>query len=198
VRATSRAGGRRLIARALVDAGFVKPGEMPGPALDMAAEPPRPPLRPVLAGFGVLAALVVAGGAIIQLTASEPGSGARPGEAALELIPARAGFLHVVATPWAEVEVDGQRVDVTPFAKAIPLRPGRHYVTLTHPDAPPEKRVVELAPGETKVLDVTMNLTGEGAGAPSAAPSASVSSAPLPTSPKSATAKGEATSRGAR
>jgi serine/threonine-protein kinase len=56
--------------------------------------------------------------------------------------------------------VDGERVDVTPFARAIPLRPGSHYAALVHPNAPIEKRTIEVVSGETKTLDVVMSVAG--------------------------------------
>jgi serine/threonine-protein kinase len=62
------------------------------------------------------------------------------------------------------VWVDGQRVEVTPFARAIPLAPGTHYVTLKHPAAPEEKRVVTILAGETVTLDVTMNVQAQQGG----------------------------------
>ena len=98
--------------------------------------------------------LVVVGGAAIQATTNREGepAGARP----LDLTPVSPGYLRVLATPWAEVWVDGQRVDVTPFARAIPLVPGKHYVTLVHPSAPIEKRPVSIATGETYTIDVVM------------------------------------------
>jgi hypothetical protein len=66
--------------------------------------------------------------------------------------------LRVVVNPWAGVWIDGRFVDTTPFARAIPLSPGTHYVKLTHPDADPETRTVHLAPGEQQVLEVAMHL----------------------------------------
>jgi serine/threonine-protein kinase len=84
----------------------------------------------------------------------------REGQAAgagpLELVPASPGYLRVLATPWAEVWVDGQRVDVTPFARGIPLAPGTHYVTLVHLSSPVEKRSVSIVSGETRTIDVVM------------------------------------------
>jgi hypothetical protein len=47
-------------------------------------------------------------------------------------------------------------VDVTPFARGIPLPPGTHYVTLVHPSAPAEKRTVAIVAGETRTVDVVM------------------------------------------
>jgi serine/threonine-protein kinase len=56
------------------------------------------------------------------------------------------------------VWVDGQRVDVTPFARAIPLSAGTHYVTFVHPNAPVEKRAIAIARGEVRTLDVVMTI----------------------------------------
>ena len=47
--------------------------------------------------------------------------------------PREAGGLRVLATPWAYVRVDGQQVETTPFARAIPLSAGQ---ALDHADAP--------------------------------------------------------------
>ena len=83
----------------------------------------------------------------------------------LELVPEHAGGLRVVATPWAHVRVDGQLVETTPFARAIPLAAGKHFVTLTHPDAPSAvEREIEIVAGETVTLDVVMNLAADDAG----------------------------------
>ena len=80
----------------------------------------------------LLAAGVFTGGAI-QAAAGRftPGhDSAEPG-AALSL--SRAGFLRVVAEPWADVYVDGELAATTPSAMRIPLSPGRHYVKLVNP-----------------------------------------------------------------
>jgi serine/threonine protein kinase len=99
---------------------------------------------------------------IVGVLAIEGGSFARGGTEAgkrpLELVPGEAGGLRVLATPWAHVRVDGQQVDTTPFARAIPLAPGKHWITLTHPDAPPVEREISVATGEVVTLDVTMSV----------------------------------------
>ena len=46
------------------------------------------------------------------------GTARRPGRGRSSCCRRRPGYLRVLATPWAEVWVDGQRVDVTPFARA--------------------------------------------------------------------------------
>ena len=114
----------------------------------------RASVRRAVAGLGVVGALVLAGGITIQATAHREGTAA--GSRPLELVPASPGYLRVLATPWAEVWVDGQRVDVTPFARGIPLPPGRHYVTFVHPSAPVEKRTVDIEPGESRTIDIVM------------------------------------------
>ncbi len=129
------------------------------------APPPRRlpafSLRRSLIGLVVCSLLVVAGGAAIQ-----SGAAKREGQSAasraghkLELLPERRAYLRVVAHPWARVVVDGQEVETTPFARPIPLSAGSHFVRLDHPNAPSERRTIELMPGETLLLDVTLKVT---------------------------------------
>jgi serine/threonine-protein kinase len=152
--ATARSGLRseRLVVQALEHAGLVSPSDAGDAAAP--ARIKRASVRRAVAGLAVLGATAVFGGAFLQTTAHREGesAGARP----LELAPPSPGFLRVLATPWAEVWVDGQRVDVTPFAHVIPLAAGTHYVTLVHPSATSEKRTLVIAPGETRTIDVVM------------------------------------------
>jgi serine/threonine-protein kinase len=74
------------------------------------------------------------------------------------LRPDRAGYLRLVVDPWATVTIDGQTFDTTPFSRSIPLPAGIHYVHLEHPQAPPELRTVNIANGETVLLDVKMKI----------------------------------------
>jgi hypothetical protein len=73
------------------------------------------------------------------------------------------------------VVIDGQKVETTPFARPIPLRAGIHHVRLEHPQAPAERRTIDLAPGETVLLDVTMRVRR-----PEGAPQKPIPSAPEP------------------
>ncbi len=109
-----------------------------------------------LTGFAVLAASLALVVGALQLFGRGDERDELAAGRALELVPARAGALRVVAHPWAEVIVDGQRVDVTPFARAIPVAAGTHHVTLRHPQAPDERRVVRVGAGETVSLDVSL------------------------------------------
>jgi serine/threonine-protein kinase len=162
--------GDQLVVRALVHAGLVSASDPTNNATPRASK--RASVRRAVAGLAVLGGVAVAVGVALQATAPHQGkaAGAQP----LELIPASAGYLRVLATPWAEVWIDGQYVEVTPFARAIPLPPGTHFVTLVHPSAPVEKRTVAIAPAETSTIDVIMAVSepsskdGGGAHQPSA------------------------------
>jgi hypothetical protein len=150
----SRTGqrGEDLVVQALQEAGLVSAPEPGGVAVPR--ESKRASVRRAVAGLAVLGGFSVAGGIALQATAHREGraAGAQP----LELVPASPGYLHVLATPWAEVWVDGQRVDVTPFARGIPLPVGTHYITLVHPNAPVEKRTIDIVSAETRTIDVVM------------------------------------------
>jgi serine/threonine-protein kinase len=76
----------------------------------------------------------------------------------LALSPLRGAELRVVARPWASVYVDGYYVDVTPFARPIPLPAGTHQVVFRHPAAPEEHRTVKLAESDRAFLEVEMNV----------------------------------------
>ncbi len=149
-----RGSPRGVIARVLRDAGFSKTHAPDGEFTDAAA----PPLRPVYAGFLAIVAVGAAVGAAIQLSDPAARDAAHAGEAPLALLPRDHAALRVLATPWADVSVDGEHVDTTPFARPIPLSAGRHFVTLTHPSAAPERRAIRVAAGETQLLEVTMHL----------------------------------------
>jgi serine/threonine-protein kinase len=170
-----------LLVRALEGAGLVDPS-----GADPATVPPRRPRtspRLAIAGLAFLGVAAIAGGTLLQTGAHREGeaAGARP----LDLLPAKPGYLRVLATPWAEIWIDGQRVDVTPFARPIALPEGTHYVTLVHPNAPIEKRTVAIVKGETRTIDAVMNVPqlapdqapGEGSG--DAGPDEGGASAPL-------------------
>jgi serine/threonine-protein kinase len=118
-----------------------------------------------LLGFGALSLLFVLAAAGIEASSGRVREARGAGAHALELAPEHAGGLRVVASPWAYVKVDGQLVETTPFARAIPLTAGRHWVTLSHPDAvSPIERQIDIAPGETVTLDVTLSVFADDAG----------------------------------
>ena len=169
--ASARAGlrGDRRVIRALEQAGLVRVAE--NGASEAIARRKSISIRAPLGGLALLSAIVFATGAALQGTAHRSGEVA--GSAPLELLPAAPGYLRVLATPWAEVWIDGQRAEVTPFARAVPLAAGTHYVTLIHPRAPAERRTLTIAPGETRWIDVVMAV-------PELAPKAEAARSPQP------------------
>jgi hypothetical protein len=70
----------------------------------------------------------------------------QPGRVATVRVDVPNGVLHVNATPWAEVLVDGKRVGETPLANvAVPI--GAHELTLRNPKFPEQKRSVVISLG---------------------------------------------------
>jgi hypothetical protein len=153
-RSRVRGSPRGVVARVLREAGFSKT-QAPSGEVTEAVEPP---LRPVYLGYLAIMAIAAAFATAIEVADEGAREAAHAGEAPLELAPLNGAALRVLATPWADVAIDGQHVETTPFARPIPLSPGTHFVTLTHPDAPAEQRSIKLASGESRTLDVTMNL----------------------------------------
>jgi hypothetical protein len=161
-----------LLQDALARAGLSAPSPSKAAAATRSRRGAPFSLKRSLMGLAFAFVLVVFGGSLVQIA-----SGKRAGVAAaeraghkLELLPNSRAYLRVVAHPWAHVIVDGQELDTTPFARPIPLSAGSHYVRLEHPNAPTERRTIELTPGETLLLDVTLKVT--------ALPSSSASAGP--------------------
>ena len=154
VRSRTELPMRDLVRGALASARLVA-GE--APSLVRASEPRRSFFRTpwALSLFGAALAL---GLGVVRATdrAGEHQSAGVEGP----LLPGKPGFLRVLATPWAEVSVDGQHAAITPVARAIPLAPGVHFVRFTHPSAPSQTRRVTIQSAETETLDVTMDIAG--------------------------------------
>ncbi|WP_437725962.1 serine/threonine protein kinase [Sorangium sp. So ce861] len=154
---------RALIGRALA-AAKLGGDELPpahAPSVRPAAERrPAPSLAPDAVRLLGIFALVVAGGALIELGLREHDAVGPPSAEARQTgAPSEGrGYLKVLARPWAEVVIDGELIDVTPMARPIPLPAGRHYVTFRHPNAPEEKRTITVSAGQTVTLDVSMRI----------------------------------------
>jgi serine/threonine-protein kinase len=74
----------------------------------------------------------------------------------------RSTQLLVVADPWAEVFIDGQRIETTPFASPLRLRSGRRYLELRGPYFKAVRQTLDLVPGELRVVRVQMPLLTRG------------------------------------
>ncbi len=150
-----------MVAHALGSAGLPVPSAAPGLRTradeSRRREAERGLRRSLLLLFGVCAALLLGGAVLHGWIQSQ-----RPTEAATEsaLAGVERAQLLVVAEPWAHVFVDGQKLETTPFATPLQLSPGTRHVRLEHPQAPPERREVELAPGQRVVLEVSMKVQG--------------------------------------
>lgn len=123
------------------------------------------------AGFAILLALVVLGGLVARRGA---GRDAAPRPAVAAPGAASKGSVRVLARPWADVYVDGEKVDTTPIGQPIVLAAGTHYLTFKHPQAPDEERQLVIAPGQSAVIDVSMRVV---------APAAPASATPTEDSP---------------
>jgi hypothetical protein len=141
---------------------------------------PQGNLGRVVAVLGVCSLLILAGGLVAQRNGTRASLSASL-TGPLQLRPDRAGYLRVVVDPWAKVAVDGQYFDTTPIARSIPLPAGTHYLQFEHPQASTEKRVINIAVGETVLLDVRMKLPDSSradAGAPNRSNQTSVDTSP--------------------
>jgi serine/threonine protein kinase len=112
------------------------------PAPVTTTPPPRATLAPPPATAGAAPPSPTPGG-----RAGAPGS---PEGAAT------AGTLQVLIIPWAEVEVDGVKVGVSPPLKPLALPAGTHAIKLTHPDYLPFRRKVTIRAGETTKFQVDL------------------------------------------
>jgi serine/threonine-protein kinase len=112
--------------------------------------------RRALRAIGLLHALVLGallfGGLVIQLASSDQADARERPAFAGVVDPERAGFLRVLADPWAEVVVDGTAVEITPFDRPLVLAPGVHYVELRNPHFAGVTREIVIEAGETVTL----------------------------------------------
>ena len=112
----------------------VTPASIPAPEAPVLAEPatePAPPVAP----------------------AAEPPTPVSP--APPPVAAPGVGELRILASPWAEVTVDGQPVGTTPFAP-LRLATGTHKVVLTNPGFQPLLKKVEVKAGEMTTLQVDL------------------------------------------
>ncbi len=161
LRAETREEPSVIVKSLLAEAGFLAEPKQRGQERSSKAKPPLLRGMPkAMAGFAAIGVLFCLGVVAIEGTSWSKGDARK-----MELEADRSGGgLRVVATPWAYVRVDGHDVETTPFARPIPLSPGKHWVTLTHPDSAPVDREIEIAQGEIVTLDVTMPIDVSDAG----------------------------------
>ncbi len=180
---------RRVLARSgVLDERKAMREEAPARVTALRAGPLRVravPLTPTLIGVAVAALAMVFGGAYVQWKLG----GIREREAPKPLLPVvndggDTARIKILVRPWAEIVLDGKRVDVTPLARPLSVRPGRHVILLQHPLVT-ERRVVDVGQGQLVTLDVALSVPGANAAdeflPPPTMPSTSTSTSAKPT-----------------
>src|SRR5262249_26282915 len=66
------------------------------------------------------------------------------------------GYLRVVANPWAEVWVDGKKLETTPVARRLSVAAGMHKVEFKNPFFQTETREITVLRDETTNLRVDL------------------------------------------
>jgi eukaryotic-like serine/threonine-protein kinase len=117
---------------------------------------PERPSVDVFRGFALIGLSFLVLAAVLQFFVPEERALRSAGGEVLPLQPENAAKLRVLATPWAEIWIDGEYIETTPLAKAIPLKPGVHFVSFRHPNAKAEERKITVAKGELVTLDVSL------------------------------------------
>jgi eukaryotic-like serine/threonine-protein kinase len=115
-------------------------------------------LRSSMLAFASLFACAVLGGGAIQASAGWLTGGVTIEDAAsgTPLSLSRAGYVRVIAEPWADVFVDGELALTTPAAMRIPLSPGRHYVKFVNPFYADQTAEVVVRSGETQLVHAVL------------------------------------------
>jgi len=67
------------------------------------------------------------------------------------------GKLFVECTPYADVYIDGKKVDTTPLKNYIELRTGRHSLKLIHPGFPPYTRRIFISSDKIESISLNFN-----------------------------------------
>jgi serine/threonine-protein kinase len=143
-----------LVVRALAAANFVADLPPKVPRGEVELSPERAGLSRLATQLAAVLGLIVFGALVTEWSRA----GDRPAPPPSEAVSGPKGYLRVLAQPWAEVIVDGEAIDTTPMARPIAVAPGRHFVTFVHPNAPEEKRTVNVAAGQTVLIDVAMRV----------------------------------------
>ncbi len=82
----------------------------------------------------------------------------QPSKALPEALPATLpGTLFVHCLPWAEVWIDGRRLDLTPMERGLTLAPGHYELRLLHPRFPAFVQNIRIAPQEITTVAVDLD-----------------------------------------
>ncbi len=75
---------------------------------------------------------------------------------AAEITTLKYGGLFVECFPWADVYVDGEKLETTPMTKPLTLTEGEHTVKLVHPDYPIYSEVIKINHSQVTNLKVSL------------------------------------------
>lgn len=114
-------------------------------------------LRALAARYGAVFAAFVAMATLLRVFLGENVARAQH-EGIVSDEAAEYGRLRVVAKPWAEVWVDGELAETTPYAVPLKLLPGAHTLTLKHPMAAADEREIVAVAGEELVVKKTFDV----------------------------------------
>lgn len=67
------------------------------------------------------------------------------------------GALSIECYPWADVLIDGKRIDTTPLQNDIKLFPGQYTVQLHHPDFPVITKKIRISPNKRETVHVRLD-----------------------------------------
>jgi len=62
------------------------------------------------------------------------------------------GKLNLMVEPWAKIMIDDQVIDSQANQISVPVSPGKHTITLLHPNFSPYAMPLEIQPGEEKTV----------------------------------------------
>ena len=146
----SDALGPRVAALSPRELASLLQGNEPAPSASMGL------LRDLAARYGVVSAAFVVMAVLLRVFLGESTAHAEREGVVHEAT--ETTRLRVVAKPWAEVWVDGQLAETTPFAIPLELTPGSHTLTLKHPMAPADEREIVCVAGQELVIKKTFEL----------------------------------------
>jgi PEGA domain len=113
-------------------------------------------LRSSVLAFSSLLACAILGGGAIQASAGRLSASVTIEEGGSPVSLSRAGYVRVIAEPWADVFIDGELAVTTPAAMRIPLQPGKHYVKFVNPFYADQTAEVVVRSGETQLVHAVL------------------------------------------
>ena len=97
------------------------------------------------AAFGLAVGLLLAPGTLRE---APPMPAVEPVSALAQPLPPI--LVHINATPWARIEIDGEAIGETPLGN-VPLAPGMHRVVAQLPDGSVIERQVDVSPSQRHI-----------------------------------------------